>query len=72
MLANELGSSDMVLPSRRVDVNMTTFSTVLSQPLLCYPNAPVDFELVTIPHRGASKQTREVSHPSSRTCSEGS
>lgn len=61
VLAHELGNADMEMPKRRQDVNLKPFSTVLSQPLMCYPNAPVDFELITIPHRGASHQERAVS-----------
>ena len=60
VLANALGSADMELPKRREDVDLQPFSTVLSQPLLCSPNAPLDFEIVTVPHRGASRQERVV------------
>lgn len=60
VLATELGSADMALPNRRQDVDISQYSLVRSQPLLCYPNAPLDFELVTIPHRGASHQERAV------------
>lgn len=60
-LKAELGSKDSVLPTRRSDIDLTPFSTVLSQPLICSPNSPLDFEQQVIPHRGVSHGERIVS-----------
>lgn len=60
-LTADLGSKDMTLPTRRLDIDLVPFSVVLSEPLLCYPNAPLDFEQITMPHRGATSSRREVS-----------
>lgn len=60
VLASSLGNKDMTLPTRRLDVDFAAFSVVESEPLMCYPNAPLDFEQITIPHRGASLSIREV------------
>ena len=54
----------MTLPTRRMDVDFAPFSTVLTEPMMCYPNSPLDFEQVTLPHRGASSSRREVSFSS--------
>ena len=60
-LRTELGSKDSVLPTRRSDIDLTPFSTVLSQPLVCSPNSPLEFEQRVLPHRGASHGERLVS-----------
>ena len=60
MLAEPLGNEALLLPDRRVDVDFSAVSAVLSQRMLCHPNAPLEFQQNTIPHRGARKDTREV------------
>ena len=51
----------MALPTRRVDVDLTPISHVLSHPLVCYPNTPAEFQISPM-HRGASDKEREVGH----------
>ena len=59
-LPEPLGNEALLLPQRRTDVDMAAVSAVLSQRMLCHPNAPLEFQQNTIPHRGAHKDTREV------------
>ena len=59
-LPEPLGNEALLLPQRRADVDMTPVSAVLSQRMICHPNAPLEFQQNTIPHRGAHKDTREV------------
>lgn len=40
-LAAPVGAPGMPLPTRRVDVDFAAFSQVLSNPIFCYPNAPL-------------------------------
>lgn len=45
-LTEPLGSETMLLPERRVDIDLTPYSSVLSNPgPVCYPNAPLDFQV---------------------------
>lgn len=63
-LKAELGSKDSPLPTRRTDIDLKPFSTVLSQPLVCSPNSPLDFDQRVLPHRGANRSERLVRTPS--------
>ena len=47
LLATSLGSDTDPLPQRRVDIDLTPVSLVLSTPLMCYPNSPNEFQLLT-------------------------
>ena len=47
LLATSLGSDTDPLPQRRVDIDLTPVSLVLSTPLMCYPNSPLEFQLLT-------------------------
>lgn len=47
LLATSLGSAQDPLPTRRVDIDLTPVSLVLSTPLRCYPNSPLEFQLLT-------------------------
>ena len=47
LLATPLGSDTDPLPQRRVDIDLTPVSLVLSTPLVCYPNSPLEFQLLT-------------------------
>ena len=60
VLKQALGSKDTILPLRRHDVDLTPFSTVLSQAMVCSPNAPLDYEQLVLPHRGATHGNRLV------------
>ena len=45
-LTEPLGSETMLLPERRMDIDLTPYSSVLSNPgPVCYPNAPLDFQV---------------------------
>ena len=52
-LAEQLGSSSMALPKRRVEIDLTPASRVLSEPMVCHPNSPVEFHLLTHARRSA-------------------
>ena len=52
-LVEQLGSSSMALPKRRVEIDLTPVSRVLSEPMVCHPNAPVEFQLLTSARRNA-------------------
>ena len=43
LLAQELGSATMDLPRRKDVGGLGNASHVLSRPLQCYPNAPIEF-----------------------------
>ena len=64
LLASPLGSDRDPLPTRRVDIDLTPVSLVLGTPLMCYPNSPLEFQLLNANSRrshgtaaGASGQT---------------
>ena len=42
-LEQERGSADMVLPQRKDEAGLGNASHVLSSPLRCYPNSPLEF-----------------------------
>ena len=46
LLATPLGSPQDPLPTRRVDIDLTPVSLVLGTPLTCYPNSPLEFQLL--------------------------
>ena len=51
-LLEPLGSETMLLPERRMDIDLTAYSSVLSTPgPICYPNAPLDFQVPFASHR---------------------
>ena len=52
-LVEQLGSSSMALPKRRVEIDLTLVSRVLSEPMVCHPNSPVEFQLLTNARRNA-------------------
>lgn len=52
-LGEQLGSSSMALPKRRVEIDLTPVSRVLSEPMVCHPNSPVEFQLLTSARRNA-------------------
>ncbi|KAK9806804.1 hypothetical protein WJX72_003461 [[Myrmecia] bisecta] len=56
LIVEPLGNEAMVLPTRRVDIELKPFSTVLSSPLTCAPNSPLEFHFQTMPHRGAAEE----------------
>ena len=59
VLAEALGSADMPLPTRRVDVDLGPISRVLSNPLVCHPNTAAEFQTSSL-HRGDSETQRAV------------
>lgn len=46
LLATPLGSPQDPLPTRRVDIDLTPVSLVLGHPMMCYPNSPLEFQLL--------------------------
>lgn len=46
LLASPLGSASNPLPTRRVDIDLTPVSLVLGTPIMCYPNSPLEFQLL--------------------------
>ena len=46
LLASPLGSDQEPLPTRRVDIDLTPVSLVLGNPMMCYPNSPLEFQLL--------------------------
>ena len=52
-LVEQLGSSTMALPKRRVEIDLTPVSRILSEPMVCHPNSPVEFQLLTNARRNA-------------------
>ena len=52
-LVEQLGSSSMALPKRRVEIDLTPVSRVLNEPMVCHPNSPVEFQLLTSARRNA-------------------
>lgn len=61
-LAEALGSEAMTLPARRADVDAAPYSAVLGEGKrpVCHPNAPLELQVATVPHRGASQDARAV------------
>jgi hypothetical protein len=61
-LAEPLGGEALALPARRADVDATVYSAVLGagKRPTCHPNAPLEFQDATVPHRGASQDARAV------------
>ena len=54
MLAQELGSASMDLPRRKDAVGLGNASHVLSAPIQCYPNAPLEFHAFKVSARRQS------------------
>ena len=54
LLATPLGSASEPLPTRRVDIDLTPVSLVLGHPMMCYPNSPLEFQLLN----GNSRRSR--------------
>ena len=53
-LTEPLGSETMLLPDRRMDIDLTPYSSVLSNPgPVCYPNAPLEFQVRTMDPAGS-------------------
>ena len=46
LLASPLGSTTDPLPTRRIDIDLTPVSLILSTPLICYPNSPLEFQML--------------------------
>ena len=46
LLASPLGSAHDPLPTRRVDIDLSPVSLVLGTPMMCYPNSPLEFQLL--------------------------
>ena len=44
LLALPLGSDQDPLPTRRADIDLTPVSLVLGNPIMCYPNSPLEFQ----------------------------
>ncbi len=59
-LAEALGSEATLLPVRRADVDATQFSSVLTQRIMCHPNAPLEFQQHPMPGRNAHPDDRAV------------
>ncbi|CAL8462817.1 g2351 [Coccomyxa elongata] len=57
-LAEALGSEATLLPVRRADVDATQFSSVLTQRIMCHPNAPLEFQQHPMPGRNAHPDDR--------------
>ena len=47
-LASELGSAAMAVPQRKDAVGLGNDSRVLSTPLRCYPNSPIEFHSLVV------------------------
>ncbi len=62
-LAEPLGGEAQLLPTRRVDVDGASFSTVLRGPAVCHPNAPLEFHTLSAPRRGAAAGERQARRP---------
>ena len=46
LLATPLGAPQDPLPTRRVDIDLAPVSLVLGNPMMCYPNSPLEFQLL--------------------------
>ena len=63
LLAQELGSAGMDLPRRKDAVGLGNASHVLSAPLRCYPNAPLEFHAFQV----SARRLPSLSHRAWRT-----
>ena len=64
-MATALGDAGMSLPLRRSDIDVTGLLAPAGGPgtQRCFPNAPLQYQVTTMPKRGASAEERKVHQP---------